>query len=266
MWLPWWDENPKTIHCGNAVVLSVAKKCILTSVSTLSEVSSHSGCKVNFRLSRVMESTNTVVQLRDIAVHFKWKPRSISCHIIFRSADLCFSLGLTLTQCMNGIIIKKTSESLAETKEHDFLAKISHVWGYEWGRGERSRISHGNVSFGLNLSEIQWSISVALCFPRAVHCFFGQIKYCNSLTSPRSPIKFKGSIIHSSPLPSWRHFPLWYPSSSLTPHYSSRVWLQIESLAWEEWWHFKPLAGGEKLEDSRAIVSLCLHAMCWGWP
>jgi len=61
---------------------------------TLSEVSSHSGCKVNFRLPRVMESTNTVVQLWDIAVHVKWKPRSISCQNIFRSADLCSSLGL----------------------------------------------------------------------------------------------------------------------------------------------------------------------------
>lgn len=118
-----------------------------------------------------------------------------------------FSLGLTLTQHMSGIIIKKISESLAATEEHDFLAKISCVWGYEGGRGERSGISHSNVSFGLNPSEIQWGISVALCFPRAVRCFFGWIKYCNSLMSPRSPIKFKGSNIHSSPLPSWRHFP-----------------------------------------------------------
>lgn len=171
-----------------------------------------------------------------------------------------FSLGLTLTQRMSGIIIKKTSESLAATKEHDFLAKISCVWGYEGGRGERSGISHSNVSFGLNPSEIQWGISVALCFPRAVHCFFGQIKYCNSLVSPRSPIKFKGSNIHSSPLPSWRHFPLRYPSSPLTLHRSNGGWLQTESLAWEERWHFKPLAGGEELEDLEAIVSLCLGA------
>lgn len=41
---------------------------------------------------------------------------------------------------------------------------------------------------------------------------------------------------------------------------------QIESLAWAERWHFKPLAGEEELEALGAIVSLCLHAMCWGWP
>lgn len=37
---------------------------------------------------------------------------------------------------MNRIIIKKTSESLAETKEHDFLAKISCVKGMK-GAGEK---------------------------------------------------------------------------------------------------------------------------------
>lgn len=92
-------------------------------------------------------------------------------------------------------------------------------------RGDRSGFCHGSASFGLNPREIQWSISVALCFPRAVHCFFGQIKYCNSLMSQRSPIKFKESSMQSCALPSWRHFPLWYFSSSLTPHHLSRGWI-----------------------------------------
>lgn len=44
---------------------------------------------------------------------------------------------------------------------------------------------------------------------KATHYFSGEVKYCNPLTSPRCRIKFKGSTIHSSPLP--KMFP------SLTP-------------------------------------------------
>lgn len=144
----------------------------------LSEVSSYSRCKVNFRLPRVMESANTVVQLWDIATYSKWKPRSILCHSIFRSADLCFSLGLI--ECMNGIIIfKKFQRALLRLRSMTFLLKLTVFEGRgDWkGTGERNGISHSNVSFVWNPSEIQWSISIALCFPRAVHGSFGQIKY-----------------------------------------------------------------------------------------
>lgn len=85
---------------------------------------------MNFRLPRVMESTNTVVQLWNIATYFKWKPRSILCHSIFRSADLCFSLGLI--ECMNGIIIlKKFQRALLRLRSMTFLLKLAVFEGKE---------------------------------------------------------------------------------------------------------------------------------------
>lgn len=56
---------------------------------------------------------------------------------------------------MNTVIIKKTSESLAETKKHDFVDKISHVWEYEgWGEKEVELVT---VTSALGLIQVKSS-------------------------------------------------------------------------------------------------------------
>lgn len=73
-----------------------------------------------------MESTNTVAQQWDTAVGYScstWKPRSRFCHIVFGSAELCFSLGLT--QCVNGIMVKKLQSVLLSIKSITFLLKLA---------------------------------------------------------------------------------------------------------------------------------------------